>query len=89
MTAPAAQGWCPGVLRPMESGDGLVVRLKLTGGIVPFDLAIRIADWSRCFGNGEIDLTARANLQIRGVTKTTLPGLQGAIAEAGDRKTHV
>ena len=34
-------------------------------------------------GNGEIDLTARANLQIRGVTEVTLPGLQDAMAEAG------
>jgi precorrin-3B synthase len=67
----------------MESGDGLIVRLKLTGGILPLDLAMKIADWSSRFGNGEIDLTARANLQIRGVTDATLPGLQDAIAEAG------
>jgi precorrin-3B synthase len=67
----------------MESGDGLIVRLKLTGGIVPLDLAVRIADWSRRFGNGEIDLTARSNLQIRGVTDISLPGLQDAIADAG------
>jgi precorrin-3B synthase len=77
------KGWCPGALRPMESGDGLIVRLKLTGGVVPLDLAMKIGGWSRDFGNGEIDLTARANLQIRGVTETTLPGLQNAIAEAG------
>ena len=83
MTVPPLKGWCPGALRPMESGDGLIVRLKLTGGIVPLDLAARIADWSQSFGNGEIDLTGRANLQIRGVSDTTLPGLQDAIAEAG------
>ena len=83
MTAPAIKGWCPGALRPMESGDGLIVRLKLTGGIVPVDLALRIADWAGHFGNGEIDLTSRANLQIRGVTDATLGGLQDAVAEAG------
>jgi len=83
VTESAIKGWCPGVLRPMESGDGLIVRLKPTGGIVPVDLAMKIADWSRRFGNGEIDLTARANLQIRGVTDATLLGLQDAIAEAG------
>jgi precorrin-3B synthase len=83
MTAPAVRGWCPGALRPMESGDGLIVRLKLTCGIVPLDLAARIADWAGRFGNGEIDLTARANLQLRGVTEAALPGLQDAIAVAG------
>jgi precorrin-3B synthase len=83
MNMPAIKGWCPGALRPMESGDGLIVRLKLTGGIVPLDLAMQIADWSHRFGNGEIDLTARANLQLRGVTDESLPGLQQAIADAG------
>jgi precorrin-3B synthase len=83
MNAPAIKGWCPGALRPMESGDGLIVRLKLTGGIVPLDLATQIAGWSRRFGNGEIDLTARANLQLRGITADSLPGLQQAIADAG------
>jgi len=83
MNAPATRGWCPGALRPMESGDGLIVRLKLTGGIVPLALAIQIADWSRRFGNGEIDLTARANLQLRGVTTDSLPDLQRVIADAG------
>jgi precorrin-3B synthase len=83
MNMPAIKGWCPGALRPMESGDGLIVRLKLTGGIVPLDFAMQIAEWSRCFGNGEIDLTARANLQLRGITDESLPGLQQAIADAG------
>jgi precorrin-3B synthase len=83
MNAPAVKGWCPGALRPMESGDGLIVRLKLAGGIVPLDLAAQIADWSRRFGNGQIDLTARANLQLRGITDESLPGLQQAIADAG------
>ncbi len=83
MNAPAIKGWCPGVLSPMESGDGLIVRLKLTGGIVPLDLAGQIAQWSRRWGNGQIDLTGRANLQLRGVTSENLPDLQDAIAVAG------
>lgn len=83
MNMPAIRGWCPGALRPMESGDGLIVRLKLTGGIVPLGLATQIAAWSHRFGNGEIDLTARANLQLRGITDESLPGLRQAIADAG------
>jgi len=83
MNMPVVKGWCPGALRPMESGDGLIVRLKLTGGIVPLDLAMKIANWSRRFGNGQIDLTARANLQLRGITDAGLPELRDAIADAG------
>jgi precorrin-3B synthase len=83
MNAPAIKGWCPGALRPMESGDGLIVRLKITGGIVPLDLAARIADWSAQWGNGEIDLTSRVNLQLRGVSERNLPGLHAVLEEDG------
>ena len=26
------KGWCPSALRPMQSGDGLVVRVRPRGG---------------------------------------------------------
>jgi precorrin-3B synthase len=80
---PARRGWCPGALRPMQSGDGLIVRLKLTGGILNVGLAQQIALWSRQWGNGQIDLTSRANLQLRGLSPRYLPDLQEALADAG------
>jgi precorrin-3B synthase len=82
-TQAMVRGWCPGALRPMESGDGLIVRLKITGGIVSTRLASDIALWSARWGNGQIDLTARANLQLRGMRLETLPDLQDAIAACG------
>ncbi|MEO1207882.1 MAG: precorrin-3B synthase, partial [Pseudomonadota bacterium] len=30
----AVKGWCPGALRPMESGDGLIVRVRPRCGAV-------------------------------------------------------
>jgi precorrin-3B synthase len=77
------RGWCPGALRPMQSGDGLIVRLRLTGGIVPLALAADIATWSRRWGNGQIDLSNRANLQLRGVSERHLPALDDALGDAG------
>jgi precorrin-3B synthase len=77
------RGWCPGALRPMQSGDGLIVRLKLTGGIVDVLLAERIAGWSSRWGNGLIDLSSRGNLQLRGFSIQHLPALHDALAEAG------
>jgi precorrin-3B synthase len=74
------RGWCPGALRPMESGDGLIVRLKICGGIVSTGLAMRIADWSQRWGNGLIDLSGRANLQMRGLRAACLPALYDAMA---------
>ncbi len=77
------RGWCPGTLRPMQTGDGLLVRLRLTAGVLPIGLARRIAGWARGFGNGQIDLSQRGNLQLRGVTEATLPALTAALADAG------
>ena len=31
---PQPKGWCPSSLRPMESGDGYIVRIKPTFGRV-------------------------------------------------------
>lgn len=68
MSAPIVQGWCPGALRPMLSGDGLVVRVRPRGGRLSQDQVAGIAELSAQNGNGLIDLSSRANLQIRGVT---------------------
>lgn len=68
MSAPVIQGWCPGALRPMLSGDGLVVRIRPRGGRLSGDQVAGIAALSAQHGNGLIDLSARANLQIRGVS---------------------
>ena len=73
------KGWCPGALRPMMSGDGLLVRLRLSGGVVSPDLATKIADLARQFGNGKINLSARGNLQLRGVSQATYPALITAL----------
>ncbi|WP_237480496.1 precorrin-3B synthase [Lichenibacterium dinghuense] len=77
MTAAAALrvGWCPGALRPMMSRDGLILRVKPRGMALRADRASGIAAAARRHGSGQLELTARANLQIRGVTEASLPAL--------------
>lgn len=75
MTAWEIKGWCPGALRPMRSGDGLVVRIRPPLGRLTPAQAAAIAQAAAAHGNGIIDLSARANLQLRGVTETSHPGL--------------
>ncbi|MFI5010987.1 MAG: precorrin-3B synthase [Hyphomicrobiales bacterium] len=77
------RGWCPSVLRPMPSGDGLLLRLGIPGGAMQAALARQIADCARRFGNGLVDLTRRANLQLRGVCETALPSLVARLASLG------
>jgi precorrin-3B synthase len=77
------KGWCPGALRPMQSGDGLIVRVRPRCGKFSLDELVALADAARRFGNGHIDLTRRANLQIRGVSEENLSGLQDVIGKLG------
>ncbi|MCK1739681.1 precorrin-3B synthase [Bradyrhizobium sp. 139] len=69
MSAATVKGWCPGALRPMQSGDGLVVRVRPFGGRLEATQAAGLAELAERFGNGLIDVTSRANLQIRGVSE--------------------
>lgn len=73
------KGWCPGVLRPMQSGDGLIARVRPWTGAFGLTEASALADAAEAFGNGHIDLTRRANLQIRGLGEASLAGLQNVV----------
>ena len=77
------KGWCPGALRPMESGDGLIVRVRPWAGALSIAQTQGLAEAARRFGNGHIDLTRRANLQLRGIAEPTLGGLQAALGALG------
>jgi precorrin-3B synthase len=65
----------------MPSGDGLVVRLRPRGGRLSSGQAAGIAELAARHGNGLIDLTGRANLQIRGASEAS----QGPLIEGLDR----
>jgi precorrin-3B synthase len=77
------KGWCPGALRPMPSGDGLVVRVRPQLGRLDLPHLVALGEAAQKFGNGQIDLTRRANFQIRGVAESALAPLQDAIRDLG------
>ncbi|TIW86485.1 MAG: precorrin-3B synthase, partial [Mesorhizobium sp.] len=53
---------------PMQTGDGLLVRLNpVAGGLSP-KLLIGLAESALRHGNGIMEVTARGSLQIRGLT---------------------
>jgi precorrin-3B synthase len=83
MSAPAIRGWCPGALRPMASGDGLVVRVRPVASEITRAQAEGIAALADTHGNGMVELTTRANLQIRGVAEAGLPALTEGLATLG------
>ncbi len=80
---PKVYGWCPGALRPMMSGDGLVVRIRAPLGRLTPDQARGIADLSETHGNGLLDLSARANLQMRGIREDRHEALLSGLRDLG------
>ncbi len=75
------RGSCPGVYTPMESGDGLLVRVRAASrALTSQDLRV-LATLASRYGNGLIELTRRANVQLRGVHD--LAGMQAGLVAAG------
>lgn len=66
---PKVKGWCPGAHHPMMSGDGLVVRVRPFHSQLDRQQVLGLCDLAEEFGNGMLDLTSRANFQIRGVAE--------------------
>ncbi|WP_239113607.1 cobalamin biosynthesis protein CobG [Shimia biformata] len=83
MTRPAAKGWCPGAYRPMMSGDGLVVRVRPRLARLTMEQAFALCEAATRHGNGMIDLTSRANFQIRGVAEADHEALLQELHQAG------
>ena len=81
--APRRKGWCPGALRPMETGDGLIARVRASRGRLSLDQAAALAESALRCGNGAIGLSARGNLHLRGLSEPMLPGLRARLADAG------
>ena len=80
---PARRGWCPSLARPMPTGDGLLARVHPPLGVLTPVQARAVAQAARRFGNGHIDVTARANLQIRGVAEETRMALAALLESEG------
>lgn len=77
------RGACPSLSAPMQTGDGLLVRLRpSTPGLTVAQLR-GLAEAAQRHGNGLIEITARGNLQLRGMRPESIGGLAADIDRAG------
>jgi len=67
----------------MESGDGLIVRVRVPRGRLAARQLRGMARAARSFGNGIVELTRRASLQLRGASWASLPDLQANLRGLG------
>jgi precorrin-3B synthase len=74
---------CPGIIDLHEARDGQVARIRLPGGYASATALTALAAMAARFGDGHIDLTARGNVQLRGIRPTQAGGLAQRAAAAG------
>jgi precorrin-3B synthase len=75
---PRRRGACPGLMAPMQTGDGLLVRLA-SSATIGLDAAAALCAAARRHGNGIIEITARGSIQIRGLTAASAPAFADAV----------
>lgn len=77
------KGWCPGAHRPMPSGDGLILRVRPRLARLTAAQALGLCAAAARHGSGIVELTSRANIQIRGVREAAFPPLLEALDALG------
>lgn len=83
MTSFSRRGACPALSAPMQTGDGLLVRLNpLAGEIAPKTL-IGLCQSALRHGNGLVEVTARGSIQVRGLTAESAPLLAAEVDGLG------
>jgi precorrin-3B synthase len=73
---------CPGLSAPMQTGDGLLVRL-LPIGTISLAAFAELCAAARKFGNGIVEVTARGSIQVRGLDAASAPRFAAAIGALG------
>lgn len=74
---------CPGLFRIVRALDGGLCRVRLLLGHLAADQARALATVSERYGNGILDATNRANLQLRGIERNAEPALIDSLLDAG------
>jgi precorrin-3B synthase len=84
VVADPSEDRCPGALRVHQAADGAVMRLRLPGGQIEARQLHVVAACAAAEGDGTIDLTARGNLQLRGMPdEASARRVADRLAEAG------
>jgi precorrin-3B synthase len=74
---------CPGVLAVHQAADGGLARVRLPGGVLSTDQLQGLAAASVELGAGNLELTSRANLQIRALRPGAAQALSDRLYSAG------
>jgi precorrin-3B synthase len=74
---------CPGALRLHRADDGALARIRIPGGVLTPRQAEALGQAAERFGDGELHLTSRGNVQLRGLAPECGAELAGLLDAAG------
>ena len=77
------RGACPTARRPFVAADGLLVRVRVADCELPVAGLRALGAAAGRHGNGVVELTSRANVQLRGVRPEALDTLVADLVAAG------
>lgn len=80
---PLRRGACPSVHVPFQEVDGALMRIRVPGGVLTVEAAHAIAAAVIDANAGPLELTSRANIQVRGVSPRAVEPLTRALVAAG------
>ena len=83
MTSFSRRGACPALSAPMQTGDGLLVRINPLAGELAPNTMIGLSESAARHGNGIVEVTARGSIQIRGLTAESACLLAGEVDALG------
>ena len=77
------ESFCPGIVHAVAAKDGLLMRIRVPGGLIGSAQLRALAGVAAEFAGGELEITSRANVQLRGLREQDRGQLASRLAEAG------
>ncbi|MEU5718601.1 precorrin-3B synthase [Streptomyces sp. NPDC020403] len=74
---------CPGALRLHRADDGALARIRIPGGVLTPPQSAALLEAAERLGDGELHLTSRGNVQVRGLSPDCGAELAGLLGAAG------
>jgi precorrin-3B synthase len=73
------ENFCPGILHAVPAKDGMLIRIRVPGGLIESRQLSAVAALSAAFADGQVEITSRSNLQLRAIKECSLSEIVDAL----------